>query len=102
MAHVVCAELYLVSFLGGAVWWGHDTGIVDQDIEARFLALECRCRVGNGRERRQVEREKYDLAGIWHAVLDVGDGIAGFGFGTSGEVDARGAVGSEVCDGLFA
>ena len=99
---MIRAELYLVSFLGGAVWWRHDTSIVDQDIESRFLALERRCCVGNGRKRRQVEREKNNLAGIWHAVLDVGDGIAGFGFGTSGEVNARGVVGSEVCDGLFA
>jgi len=44
----------------------------------------------------------YDLAGIWHAVLDVGDSITGFGFGTGGEVYALRVVGGEVCDGLFA
>jgi hypothetical protein len=44
----------------------------------------------------------YDFAGIWDAVLDVGNGIAGLRFSTSGEVYARGIMGGKVCDGLFA
>jgi hypothetical protein len=30
----------------------------------------------------------HDFAGVRNAALDVGDGIAGFGLGTGGEVDA--------------
>lgn len=44
----------------------------------------------------------HDFAGIRDAGLDVGDSVAGFGLGTSGEVYARRVMGSEVCNGLFA
>ena len=42
-----------------------------------------------------------DLAGIRYGGFDVGDGIAGFGRGSSGEVDAGWIMRSEIGYSLF-
>ena len=65
------------------------------------MRFESRRRFGNGREGCEIEGEVYDFAGGGHSRLDRGDGIAGFGLGAGGEVDARGVVGGEVGNCLF-
>lgn len=99
---MVGSKLDLVALLGRAVRHRHDTRIVDQDVEARFAAFECRGCVGNRREGGEVEGEEDDFARIGHRRLDRGDGIAGFGLGARREVDARGVVGREICNRLLA
>jgi hypothetical protein len=102
VAHVVCAELDFIAFFGCGVWGGHDSRIVDEDIETRFPRFEGVGRRGDGGEGGEVEREVDDFAGVGNGGLDGGDGGGGFGGGARGEVDARRGVRGEIGDALFA
>jgi hypothetical protein len=56
MAQVVGAELQLETVAGGlAVWWGHDTRIVDQNVDGVACAVEAVAEGGDRGEAAEVD-----------------------------------------------
>jgi len=62
VAHMIGAELYLVALFCRAVWASHDSGVVDQDVEACLGALESGGSAGDRGKRGQVERKVNNFA----------------------------------------
>lgn len=102
VTHVVCAKLDLVALFRRAVRGRHDTRVVDQDVETRLAALECRGCFGDGREGCQVKGEVLNVAGVGDRGFDRSNGIVGFGLAAGGEIDACGVVGGKICNCLLA
>ena len=72
----------------GALRGDHDAGVVDEGVETGRGGEECGGGGGDGGEVGEVEVEVCEGAvGVWGAGLYGGDGGAGFGFGTGGDVD---------------
>lgn len=56
MTHVVCPKLHFVAFFRCGVGARHYARVVDKDVETSFGMLKGCSRVGDGRERGEVER----------------------------------------------
>ena len=79
----------------------HDTGVVNENVEAGGFRLKCVCGLSNGRERSQVEREICYL-GTRDFFFDIVNGSFGLGLGSCSKKDVRWVVFGELNDTLFA
>mgnify|MGYP005987978801 FL=1 len=102
MADVVGCELHLNAVFGhGALWQGHDAGIVDEDVEYVIGLVELSSGFANGALYGEVESEFLDLAGGEFLEDGAGDGLD-VGEGAGGEDEFLGLVGCDGEGGVFA
>ena len=99
-AHDIGSKLNLISVLGQAFGRHHDPRIVDEDVEPGLGASE-RLRGGfDTRERGKIKFEECNRANLRVGRLWLLDGGFGFVRRPGSEVDAGGAVLSQLPDSL--
>ena len=99
VANVVSAELDFVALLRLTRWRGHDSGVQEEDIQARLLGGEGTCCFLDRLQVGQIEFEELD-SGIWLLLLQLLNSLQSLLLSSGGAVDFGWVVLSEHADGL--